>query len=110
MIQVWNSYLHDIIYSTATPSTSQEHLNTHNLGKLLKVGRMCNGIVYVLDAASQAEALYMLHKIRELREQHTTTLQPVMNQIYHTLSMLHYVLDDYTDVSAILECSCTKTG
>lgn len=54
------------------------------------------------DAASQAEALHMLHRIRELREQHTTTLQPVMNQIYHTLAMLHYVLEDYSNVSVVL--------
>ena len=52
----------------------------------------------------------MLHNIRELREQHTTTLQPVMNQVYHTLAMLHYVLEDYTEVSVILECICSKTG
>ena len=48
----------------------------------------------------------MLHKIRELREQHTTTLQPVMNQIYHTLAMLHYVLEDYTEVSVICDWIC----
>lgn len=45
----------------------------------------------------------MLHSIRELREQHTTTLQPVMNKVYHTLAMLHYVLQDYQKVSVILE-------
>lgn len=59
-------------------------------------------MLYAIDAASQAEALHMLHRIRELREQHTTTLQPVMNQIYHTLGMLHYVLEDYTNVSVVL--------
>ena len=51
------------------------------------------------DVAIQAEALHMLHKIRELREQHTTTLQPVMNKVYHTLAMLHYVLQDYPKVT-----------
>ena len=45
----------------------------------------------------------MLHKIRELREQHTTTLQPVMNQVYNTLGMLHYILQDYSRVSVVLE-------
>ncbi|XP_065889791.1 zinc finger MYND domain-containing protein 12-like [Dysidea avara] len=78
VIQVWNSYLHDIIYSTATPTPSQQKSELHGL-----------------DAAGKAEALHMLHRIRELREQHTKTLPPVVNKVYHTLAMLHYVLQDF---------------
>jgi len=56
----------------------------------------------VLDDAGKAEALHMLHRIRELREQHTKTLLPVMNKVYHTLAMLHYVLQDFTKVRRCL--------
>jgi len=61
-------------------------------------------LLVVLDDASKAEALHMLHRIRELREQHTKTLPPVMNKVYHTLAMLHYVLQDFTKVSKYLTC------
>jgi len=70
---------------------------------MLKLRIRHNDSYFIIDAAGQAEALYMLHKIRELREQHTTTLEPVMSKVYHTLAMLHYLLQDYPKVSVVLE-------
>jgi len=61
----------------------------------------------LLDDAGKAEALHMLHRIRELREQHTKTLPPVMNKVYHTLAMLHYVLQDFNNVRC-LEFVCVS--
>ena len=64
----------------------------------------------VLDAAGKAEALHMLHRIRELREQHTKTLPPVVNKVYHTLAMLHYVLQDFHKVRKCVCVYCISTN
>ena len=49
-------------------------------------------------SAERAEAVKMLHSIRQLRERHTTSSPQLMTTVYHSLALLHTVLADHSKV------------
>ena len=54
------------------------------------------------DVADRAEACAMLHTIRELREEHTTSSPQLMVPVYHTLGMLHTILGEHDKVGVLI--------
>ena len=43
----------------------------------------------------------MLHSIREIREEHTTSSPQLMSCVYHTLAMLHCTLRELAKVYTV---------
>ena len=106
------SILHGL---TLFPDHTQSNCGC-GLGTRLPLARNCGDKVNVLlestlwrsnepqshiltDVAEKAEACHMLHSIRALREEHTTSSPQLMTPLYHTLAMLHCTLRETAKVS-----------